>query len=174
MRRLTMFALMTGWASLATAQAPAPRLCLNGPEAEAVFLAVAPAALRAAGTVCAPALPRGALLVQPGGALLAKLRAASDEAWPGALVAARRIAGPSAAPLLESEALRPLLATLLAPLIVADLKAADCPKVDRILTLLAPLPAKNMAALGVTILQYAQDDARTRGKRARLPLCPTP
>ena len=160
-------------ATPALAQAPvAQTRCLNAPEAEAVFLAIAPAAIRVAGATCAGALPPGALLRQPGGAFLDKLQVASDRAWPAATAAAGRFVGPDIAPLLQSDVMRPMLGTLIAPLIVADLKPVDCPKVDRILTLLAPLPVQNIAALGVTILQLTQEDARRRGKRSRLPLCP--
>ncbi|MES2753957.1 MAG: hypothetical protein V4659_04755 [Pseudomonadota bacterium] len=163
-------ALLLG-ASAAGAQTTA-RPCLTGPEAEAVFLAVAPPALKVAGLTCAASLPPGALLRQPSGAFVAKLEAASDAAWPAARGAIGKLAGPAVAPLLDSELARPALAGIIAPLIVADLKPADCPKLDRLLTLLSPLPARSIAALGVTILQYAQDDAR-RGKQPKLPLCPT-
>lgn len=160
-------------AGAAAAQAPlrAARACLTSAQAEAVFLAVAPAAIRVAGTTCST-LPPGALLRQPNGPFLDKMQAASDAAWPSAIDAVRGLAGPDLAPLLESDAMRPLLGGLIAPLIVADLKPQDCPKVERILTLLSPLPARNIAALSVTILQFAQDDARRRGKTSKLPLCP--
>ncbi len=173
MRRTSWFVatlLMLG-ASAAAAQAPA-RQCLSAPQAEAVFLAIAPAAIKVAGMTCSRALPPDALLRQTGGPFLDKMQAASDNAWPVAMDAVRRLAGPDLAPLLESDAMRPMLGALIAPLIVADLKPQDCPKVERILSLSSPLPARNIAALGVTILQYAQDDARRRGKTVKVPLCP--
>ena len=163
--------LMMLGAGSAAAQAPA-RKCLAAPQAEAVFLAIAPAAIKVAGITCANALPPGALLRQTGGPFLVKMQAASDGAWPSAIDAVRGLAGPDLAPLLESDAMRPLLGGLIAPLIVADLKPQDCPKLERILTLLSPLPPRNIAALGVTILQYAQDDARRRGKTSKVPVCP--
>lgn len=170
----TLFLLLGATAAAAQPPARAARACLDGAQAEAVFLAVAPAAVRAAGIACAGSLPGNALLRQPNSALLDKLQAASNGAWPAAIAAARGLVGPEIAPLLESEVMRPMLGGLIAPLIVADLNPADCPKVDRILTLLAPLPPRNIAALGVTILQFAQDDARRQGKSFRLPLCPAP
>lgn len=159
-------------AAAASAQ-PAPRPCLNGPEAEAVLLAVAPAAIKAAGGVCTTALPRGAFLLQPDPAFLSRMAQASEQAWPRASEAAGRLAGPDLAPMFRSDAMRPALGVLVAAQIVTDLKPADCPKLDRILTLLSPLPARNIAALGVTILQYAQDAAARQGKRSKLPLCPS-
>lgn len=175
MNRIAQF--IGGLGLLATTAANAqfaPKACLNGPDAEAVFLAVAPAAIKVAGITCSPSLPRGAFLTSPDPRFLDKLADASEQAWPQARVAAGRFAGPDLAPLLESDAMRPVLGGLIAPLIVADLKPADCPKVDRLLTLLAPLPARNIAALGVTLLQYAQQDASRRGKKFKLPLCPIP
>lgn len=173
-RTIAATALALG-ASAAAAQPPARALqnCLSGPQAEAVFLALAPAAIRVAGVTCANVLPPGALLRQTGGPFLTKMQTASDGAWPTAIDAVRRLAGPDLAPLLDSDVMRPMLGTLVAPLIVADMKPQDCPKVERILTLLSPLPPANIAALGVTILQYAQDDARRRGKTAKVPFCPT-
>lgn len=167
----TMLILGAG-ATAAQPPAQAARNCLSGPQAEAVFLALAPAAIKVAGVTCANALPPGAMLRQTDGPFLAKMQAASDGAWPTAIDAVRRLAGPDLAPLLESEVMRPMLGGLIAPLIVADLKPQDCPKVERITTLLSPLPPRNIAALGITILQYAQDDARRRGKTAKVPLCP--
>lgn len=164
--------LMMLGAGSAAAQAPA-RKCLTGPQAEAVFLAIAPAAIKVAGMTCTNALPANALLRQTGGPFLAKMQTAADGAWPSAVATMRGFAGPDMAPLFDSEAARPLLGTMVATLLVADLKPQDCPKVERILTLLSPLPPRNIAALGVTILQYAQDDARRRGKASKVPLCPT-
>lgn len=176
MRKTGRFAaiLLACGATAAAAQPPAQaaRACLSGPQAEAVFQAVAPAAVRVAGTACAASLPASALLRQPGGPFLAKMQAASDAAWPSAIDAVRRLAGPDLAPLLDSEVMRPMLGSMIAPLIVADLKPTDCPKVERLLSLLSPLPARNIAALGVTLIQYAQDDARRRGKTFRVPFCP--
>lgn len=171
MVRTIATALMMLSAGAAAAQTPA-RKCLSGPQAEAVFLAIAPAAIKVAGVTCTNALPPSALLRQPAGPFLGKMQAASDGAWPGAIDAVRGLAGPDIAPLLDSDVMRPMLGGLIAPLIVADLKPQDCPKLERILALLSPLPPRNIAALGVTILQYAQDDARRRGKSSKVPLCP--
>lgn len=173
MRRILTTTILALAATASAAQPPA-RPCLTGAQAEAVFLAVAPAAVRAAGVVCTTSLPPGALLRQPNGPFLDKLQTASAGAWPNAIAAVRGLVGPDIAPLLDSEVMRPMLGGLIAPLIVADLKPADCAKVDRITTLLAPLPARNIAALGITILQFAQDDARRRGRTLRVPLCPMP
>lgn len=158
----------------ATAAQGLARSCLNGPDAEAVLLAVAPVAIKAAGGVCAPALPRNAFLLQPDPAFLSRLAQASEQAWPRASDAAGRLAGPDLAPMFQHEAMRPALGVLVAAQVVADLKPADCPKLDRILTMLSPLPPRNIAALGVTILQYAQDKAARQGRKSKLPLCPTP
>lgn len=175
MSRLAAGLAMMAMAGAASAQTRAPaaaRPCLNGPDAEAVFLAVAPAAIKAAAVQCTSALPRTAFLIQPDPAFLNRMVAASAAAWPRAQGAAERFAGPDLGPLFQSEAMRPALGAMLGALAVADLKPADCPKVDRMLTLLSPLPPRNIAALGVTILQYVQDDARRRGKTSKVPLCP--
>jgi hypothetical protein len=60
------------------------------------------------------------------------------------------------------------LSTIMGPLIVKDLKPGDCPKVDRIVGLLAPLPVANTAALTVQLFQLGNDHSK---KRAPFTIC---
>lgn len=156
---------------VAAAQAPA-RQCISTADAEIMFLAAAPAALKSAASICQGTLPRTAFLLRPDPAFFGRMAAASEAAWPRASQAALRFAGPEIAPLLESPAMRPVLATAVGGIITADLQPADCPKVDRLLTLLAPLPPQNIAGIAVTTVQIAQDDAVKRGQRRKLQFCP--
>lgn len=154
------------------ATAQTARQCITTADAEVMFLAAAPAALKSAAGICQGSLPRTAFLLRPDPAFTARMAAASEAAWPRARAAALRFAGPDIAPLLESPSLQPLLATAVGGIITADLQPADCPKVDRLLTLLAPLPSRNIAGIAVTTVQIAQEDAARRGGRQRLQFCP--
>lgn len=171
MTRLAPLLALLALPGVAIAQAPRQQ-CVIPADAELLFLAAAPAALKSAASICAGTLPRNAFLLRPDPAFKARLAAASDAAWPRASEAAMRFAGPDIAPLLQSPSLRPLLATAVGGIITADLQPADCPKLDRLLTLLAPLPPRSIAGIAVTTVQIAQDDAIKRGRRAKLQFCP--
>lgn len=168
-RRAATLALLLAIPLQASAQ---PRSCLTRPEAEAVLLTVAPDALTSVGIVCAAALPSDALIRRPG-ALLDRLRAGSNAAWPRAQDAIRKLAGEEIGSLLGTDAARPILSALVAPLIATQVKPDDCARIDRIMTALAPLPPRNIATLIVEFIGVAQDKRRPGGKFP-LALCPAP
>lgn len=148
---------------------PAPRPCLTRAEAETMALVAMPEIIRQTGVACATQLPVASLVRQPQSALLRRYDAEADRAWPGARAAIVKLSDPQAAVLLGSQFARPLLTTLIAPLIVGRIAAKDCGTIDRLVTLLEPLPPRNAAGVVVTTLRYLQ----ARGDRhvAALPLC---
>ena len=173
-RRITWPAalmLVAGASGTVMAQRP-PRLCLTGAEAEALTLAVAPDLLRGAGLACADALPANSFLRQPPARVMTRFQAEADTAWPRARTALAKLAGPEAQGLLESMFARTLLTSLVTPLILGGVKPRDCPVINRMATLLEPLPARNIAGLVVSGLQLAQSDPKARQAVSGLPLCP--
>ena len=161
-------------AALASPAQP-PRPCLTAPEAEAVTLVALPEVLRQAGVACATALPATALLRQTASPLLGRYDAEADRAWPAARAAIVKLSDPQADALLGSAFARPLLTSLVAPLIVGRIATKDCPTVDRLVTLLAPLPPRNTAGVIVTTLGYLAAQKPAPGGKspiAGLPLCP--
>jgi hypothetical protein len=159
-------------ATLAT-PAAAQRGCVTRTEAESLTLAVLPDVILEAGRVCAASVPATSLLRRQAGPFIAKYRVAADAAWPAAVRAATKFTDPSAASLLQSGFARPLLATVVAPLILGQVQAGDCPAIDRFATLLEPLPPRNVAGLVVTALTWLKGE-RARGRRVDvpdLPLC---
>jgi hypothetical protein len=56
-------------------------------------------------------------------------------------------------------------------MITKQIKQKDCAAIDRIVTLMAPLPPHNTADLIVAILQMSQADKKSGGKDD-LPVCP--
>jgi hypothetical protein len=160
--------------ALAASPAVAQTRCLTQPEAEALTQVALPGIIRQTGTVCAARLPATSLLRQSGGAFVAKYDAAADRAWPTARAALVKLSDPMVTSLLDSDYARPLLVTMVAPLIVGRIATEDCPTIDTLVTNLAPLPAQNAASIIVTTLRYLQaEKAKGRGVAVPdLPLCP--
>ena len=123
--------------------------------------------------MCAARLPASSLLRQPSGGFIAKYDAAADRAWPAARGALTKLSDPVIVPLLDSDYARPLLTTLIAPLIVGQVQPSDCPVIDLLVTQLAPLPAQNTASIVVTTLRYLKAE-KAKGRNVAvpdLPLC---
>lgn len=161
-------------AALAGGSPPAPPACLTSPEAEAVALVALPEIIRETGTVCSATLPPTALVRQASSPLLSRYQAEADRAWPAARTALGKLSDPAAAMLLQSDFARPVLVTLLVPQLVGRIAPADCGTLDRLVTLLSPLPPANTAAVVVTALGWAKQQ-KAKGRTVAvpdLPLCP--
>lgn len=176
MRRLrwpVALAMIAG-ATAASAQSVSATIalpCVSPPEAEALVASVAPELIAEVGRVCTPALPPGATLRQANGALVERYRAEADRAWPQGRGAITKITGPDIGSLLGGDLARPLLATLVLPLLTKNLVTADCASLDRIVTLAQPLPPRNMAGLLVAVLQLVDSKRVARGAKPTLPIC---
>lgn len=151
-----------------TAAAAQPVPCLTSADAEAITLVALPEIIRDAGRVCA-ALPSSSLLRRADGKFIAKYDAEADRAWPTARGAIAKLSDPAVELLLMSNYSRAMLTSVFAPQITGGIEPDDCPTVDRMVTLLEPLPPRNTAALVVTTIQYM------RAKKVKgvppLPLC---
>lgn len=168
-----MKALMLA-AALAAPNPATPRACLTDADAQAVALVAMPEIIRETGVVCATRLPADSLVRRTSGPFIAKYDAAADEAWPTARAAITRMIDPMADVLLQSQYARPVLTSLLVPQLVGRIEPADCGTLDRLVTLLAPLPPRNTAGVIVTALAYFKAE-RAKGKNVTvpdLPLCP--
>lgn len=171
--RAGAIALALGMASTAAAQAPV-RACVTPAEAESLVLAVAPDLIRQTGVACTTALPATALIRQTDSRLLSRYQAEADGAWARASGALAKIAGPEAEPFIQSGSARALIGALVAPAITGKIQPGDCPSIERIVTLLEPLPPRNTAALLVTAIQLSEADRAKRpgAKPSGLPMCP--
>ncbi|WP_419808205.1 hypothetical protein [Sphingomonas sp.] len=157
---------------LATAAAPAQQPCLSPPEAESLAAVALPEIMRQTGTVCAAQLAAASPLRRRPNPLLQRYQAEADRAWPAARAAIVKLSNPTAEALLGSDYARPLLASLVAPLIVGRINPRDCPTIDRLVTLLEPLPPRNTAGVIVAALRYAKRaQPGDRNPVAALPLC---
>lgn len=149
-----------------------PRPCLTQAEAEAVTLVALPEIIRQTGATCAAALPATSLLRRAHSPMLQRYDAEAARAWPAARGAVIKLS-PSAEALLGSDLARPLLTSLIAPLIAGRVATKDCGTIDRLVTALEPLPPRNTASVIVTAVAHAQAQrTRTTPRAAELPLCP--
>lgn len=162
--------LCAGALAATAAQAQQVKQCVPAPEAEALVLNVAPQLLTTVATSCAPALPGTAYLRRPVAQLTEKYVAESDRAWPLAKEALKKISGPDAAQIWDSELSRPMVGSIVGPMLAKEIKTADCPAIDRVLTLSDPLPARNTASLIVLVLELAGRDKPTKNGFS---ICPT-
>lgn len=146
--------------------------CVSRGDAEALITSVLPDLIDDVGHICETALPPGALLRQTSGAFIAKYRAEADIAWPRAQAGLHRLVGDSA-DLLSGSLGRPLLGTLLAPIVTRNVLPSDCGSLERIANLIQPLPAANAAPLFVQVLQLTDAKRRDRTSKPVLTICPT-
>jgi hypothetical protein len=167
--RLAVTALL--WAGLAAssaASAQSARPCLTGNEAEALFQVMLPDMIREMGRVCT-ALPANAFLRQPSAAFMARINAGVAPAMPAAQGGIRKLLGPDAGFIADSQFAIPAVRAIIAPAIAQEVKPADCPGLDKIVTNLAPLPPRNLAGVFAALLQLSQNDEK---RAPRLPICP--
>lgn len=165
-------------AALIASPAAAQRACLSAGDAESIALVALPEIVRETGRVCAAALPATSLVRRTSGPFLAKYRAEADRAWPAARRAITKLSDPGVELLLQSNYARPLLVTLLVPQLVGRIASADCPTIDRLTTLLEPLPPRNTAGIIVTTLRFLKAE-KAKGRAAvadvpDLPICVAP
>jgi len=150
----------------APAQAAQGAICLTRPEAESVVQVLLPDVLVAAGGVCAGYIPPQSVLRDPQGPVIMRFRADAAAAWPGARAVVQRLAPPEMAGLVNNDLLRTVLTAALAPAIAGNIKPADCPTFDRVVNLLSPLPARNIAALLVEFNVLG-----TKNGKSPIPIC---
>ena len=166
-------ALLVIAAMLASPAAAQQRTCLSDAEAETLAAVILPDVIRETGRLCQTRLPARSLLRNANSALVAKYQAAADRAWPAAQQAIVKLSDPAVTLLLQSEYARPVLSSLIAPQVVGRIAVEDCPTIDRLVTLLEPLPPANTAGVIVTAIRADQANRRARKiSGPELPLCP--
>jgi hypothetical protein len=156
--------------SPATAMAQGQESCLTDAESRALFAFMIPEALGGVVRTCKPSLPATAFLATRGEETLVRYRAASTGSWPGARAAflkrsdtkddAKVISG------MSDAALQPFVSEALAGFVAKDVKAADCPRIDRFVAALAPMPPENVAELITALVGLVE----SKGKNS-LRLC---
>lgn len=164
----------------AVAALPAQAACLTDQEAEALTLVAMPDLIRQTGSACSQRLPATSLLRRVNTSFLQRYDAEANRAWPAAQAALAKLSDPAIEPLLQSQFARPLLSTMLVPMVLGTIDPADCGTIDHLATLLEPLPPRNTAGIVVTTLRYLKAEKAKARKGAvvqdipDLPLCAGP
>ncbi len=171
MKRLIAALALLAMPGTAVAQTP----CLTTAEAEAITLVAFPDIIRETGRVCTN-LPVTSLVRRGSGPFIAKFNAEADRAWPAAQAAIAKLSDPRVSMLLlQSEYARPLITSLIAPMVVGRVQTSDCGTIDRIVTMLEPLPPRNVAGVVVAAVQHLKAE-KARGNALGgvpdLPVCP--
>lgn len=157
-----------------TAQAAVPP-CLTPAEFTALTDYAMPSAIRGAAARCSAALPANAYLRTNAEALAHKYDAGKARNWPaakGAFLRVGAVLNPEAGALFKSmpdAAVQPIVDSMMTGLVGQKLPLDRCASLDRLVTLLSPLPADNVGELfGLAAGLYAQDG---RAKLGQFSVC---
>jgi hypothetical protein len=173
---MPQFALALTAVALPT-QAIAAEQCVTAAEAQNIMTAVIPDVLDGMMKQCAPSVPAKGFFKTSGPALVSRYRVSGDKAWPEARKAFFKMAGndKSMATLsaLPDDMVKGLISIGISSAMADDIKPADCPKVERVVEALAPLPPENTATLiGVFMEMGANRSAEGKSTKG-FKICPT-
>ena len=126
---------------------------------------------------CAPSIGPDGYLTRSGKDLADRYRVAAAPSWPAAKTALRKFVGPEVEFLdnMPDEALKGFFGAGVSTAIVKDIKPEQCGDIDRVMRLLAPLPAENMSQLvGILLEIGARPKAQAAAAKAKAPfsICP--
>jgi hypothetical protein len=152
MRSLTT-ALVAALALMPTVARAADAPCLTSTEFSSLSSYALPSMIRGTAQHCASVLPRDAFLRNQSVQLASRYDARKAVSWPAAKAAFIKIGAatnPQAADIfkqMSDDALQPLIDGLIQGMIGQQLPTERCNAVDRLVMLLAPLPAESTAEL---------------------------
>lgn len=152
MRRLTavLCALLTVTPAIAEAAEPP---CLTPAEFTALAEYALPSMISGTAQRCAAALPSSAYLPREGAQLAERYAQRRSGAWPGAKAAFLKLSATSNADAntiiraLPDPSLQQMLASLMEGLVAQQVPLDRCTTIDRVISLVAPLPPQNTAEL---------------------------
>ena len=131
-----------------------------------MFTALAPVLLHSIRDSCIKTLPANAYLVAQGDQLIARYAARAEPAKPAAIAAFGKIAGTETEGVVTPELFDSMAGPMIASALTAEIKPDKCPTINKVAELLDPMPAANLSALVVLVLQLA-----TKGEDTKLPIC---
>jgi hypothetical protein len=141
--------------------AAAQQQCLTPAEASSLAAYALPAAITGTSKRCSPSLPPSAFLPRGGAELASRYAARRAQNWPAAKAAFFKIGGgakdESSAMLktLPDTSLQQMLDAIIEGMVAQEIPTEKCGQIDRIVGLLAPLPAQNTADLIAVVLGLA-------------------
>ena len=158
----TLAALVTLASLSCGSPALAQDMQLTEGEAAAVTRFAMPRAFQSVQQKCRTALSRSAYMYARGDSLLGRLQDASAGSWDaahGAIVRMAASENPQMQGILSRmprEALQPFVDEMIAGMLVSRLQTENCAQIDRVLSLLDPLPPQNLADLIALVVVEAQ------------------
>lgn len=156
--------------SVQAAQTQQAAACLSSQEVRAMTAFFLPTVLNSVVSTCDAHLPADAFLRAKAPALVTKLNAGKEAAWPLAKSAFTKMGdGGSKGEALDKlpdEALRPFIEAMVTTELGPKFKAKDCKNINRIAATLEPLPSENLVALVAEIFGVAMLGDR------KTPACP--
>jgi len=170
MRFRTSVAALAAFCATAASSAPpkAPEPCLSRAEAVGFISWAMPGLISGVVGRCRPLLPGDAYLTRSGDDLANRYRANSAAAWPTARSAIGKISGGSIPTTLGDDTVRTLAEAGITAALTGKIKASHCGMVNRILEVLAPLPAANMSGLITVLIEIG---SRTK-QNSNFTICP--
>ena len=126
--------------------------CLTPAEFSSLSTYALPSVIAGVAQSCAPALPTSAYLTRNGVQLSQRYATRKQAAWPGAKAAFLKVAGSNAEvsqlfTTMPDNALQPMVDGLISGMIGQKVPAERCGSIDRLASLLAPLPPENTVDL---------------------------
>lgn len=142
--------LVTALPGVAQAAQEAP--CLTPAEFSALSSYALPSLITGVAARCTTTLPANAYLTRSGAQLSQRYAARKQAAWPGARAAFLKVSGGNAEvsqlfTAMPDEALQPMVDGLISGMIGQKLPTERCGSIDRLASLLAPLPPENTVEL---------------------------
>lgn len=128
-------------------------VCLTPREFTAISTYALPSVITGAERTCATMLPEDAFLRRNGADLAARYAQGKDRAWPEAKAAFLRVSGandPGAGrlfALMPDDSLQDVADAAFVGIIAGQIKPGSCAAIDRVVSLLSPLPPENTAEL---------------------------
>lgn len=173
-RRIAAFSasILITLPSVAQAAQEAP--CLTPAEFSALSTYALPSVITGVAERCTTALPAGAYLTRSGAQLSQRYALRKQAAWPGAKAAFLKVGGSNAEvsqlfTAMPDEALQPMVDGLISGMIGQKLPTERCASVDRLASLLAPLPPENTVEL--IALAVGLGSKSGKGKVGQFSIC---
>lgn len=161
--------------TMATAQTA--KQCLTPKEAQGLVSFALPDIITSISTKCAPSLGPDSYLSRSGADLAGRHRVVAETSWPSAKLAVRKFMDTDVTFLnsLSDDVLKGMLTAGISTAIVKDVKTTQCRDINRIVQVLAPLPAENMSQLvGIVLELSSRPPAQAAVAKTKAPfsICP--
>jgi hypothetical protein len=150
-------------AAIAQVQSAAPaKPCVSEQEVSALLIYAAPSLIQGVSLRCEKTLSSSGFLATQGPTLAGKFAKRQVEVWPTAKSAMLKLMDKAEEARLvrklPDEAVHPLFGPVVTQMLIKNLKPADCGKVERGISLLAPLPVESIGALAGYIVAFKNDE----------------